>query len=147
MLQQCAVREVNRYPRLVQTDGRTLPFLDGSFDLVLLFTVLTCVPDDEEQRKLLAEVRRVLRPGGLIYISDLLLNADARNVGRYRRFAGEFGNYGTFRLPEGIVLRHHSEVGIRALLGGFTQLEFQRFAVTTMNGNPADAFQYLGRLA
>ena len=77
--------------RLVQTDGRTLPFRDRSFDAVLLFTVLTCMPDDGEQRELLAEIKRVLRPRGVVYISDLLLNSDARNISRYQQFAGEFG--------------------------------------------------------
>ena len=41
-----------------------LPFEDGEFGAVLLFAVLTCLPEDDLQRRTLAEVRRVLRPGG-----------------------------------------------------------------------------------
>jgi len=52
---------------------KTLPFRDHSFDGVLLFTVLTCMPMESEQRGLFAEVERILRPNGLVYISDLLL--------------------------------------------------------------------------
>jgi SAM-dependent methyltransferase len=41
------------------------PCWDACFDVVLLFAVLTCVPGDEAQHRLIAELHRVLRPGGL----------------------------------------------------------------------------------
>jgi hypothetical protein len=93
----------------------------------------------------LMEVRRVLRPGGLIYISDLLLNEDERNRARYEKNAGKFGCYGVFELPEGVVVRHHSREWIEELTRSFESLEFEPFEVTTMNGNQSAAFQYLGR--
>ena len=92
------------------------------------------------------EIRRVLRPGGVVYISDLLLNSDPRNLERYHQFATQFGTFGIFQLPEGVVVRHHSEEWIRILTEGFTALKYERFSVTTMNGNESLAFQYLGRL-
>ena len=147
MLARCATTQPRMSQRLVQADGRTLPFRDESFDAVLLFTLLTSMPRDCEQRDLLLEVRRVLRRGGLIYISDLLLNEDSRNVARYQEFAAEFGTFGVFRLPEGVTVRHHTEEWIRDLTGGFVQLKYERFDVTTMNGNSSAAFQYLGRLS
>ena len=139
----------SKFPRLtlVLVDGQTLPFRNQSFDAVLLFTVLTCIPGDDDQRALLAEVRRVLRPGGILYISDLLINADARNLERYERHAAEFGVYGVFELPEGVVVRHHREVWIEHLTVDFTRLAFEHFIVTTMNGNRSAAFQYVGRLS
>jgi ubiquinone/menaquinone biosynthesis C-methylase UbiE len=146
MLRQCNIRHPDLNLRLVQNDGKTLPFRDHSFDAVLLFTLLTCMPMDSEQRGLFAEVQRVLRPGGLVYISDLLLNTDSRNVDRYKQFAEQFGAYGIFRLPEGVVVRHHSEDWIRSLTGAFDCVEYVPFTVTTMNGNISAAFQYLGQL-
>src|SRR6185312_373323 len=56
---------------LARNDGHSLPFKNECFDEVLVFAVLTCIPDNNQQRELLAEVKRVLRPGGLLYISDL----------------------------------------------------------------------------
>lgn len=44
--------------------AEALPWGDGSFDLVILDNVLEHVTD---QRKTLAEIHRVLRPGGLLY--------------------------------------------------------------------------------
>ncbi|MBL8725231.1 MAG: class I SAM-dependent methyltransferase [Planctomycetes bacterium] len=46
--------------------GYELPFHDGAFDLVCLFDTLEHIPDDEQA---LREVRRVLRPGGSVFVS------------------------------------------------------------------------------
>ena len=145
MLIQCR----SKFPHLtlVRNDGQTLPFRDRAFDAVLLFTVLTCIPSDDDQRGLLAEVRRILRPGGILYVSDLLINSDARNLERYERHADEFGVYGVFKLPEGVIVRHHREAWIEQLTGVFARLAFEHFTVTTMNGNASAAFQYLGRVS
>jgi SAM-dependent methyltransferase len=130
---------------LIRNDGRTLPFKSESLDAVLLFATLTCIPENEAQRALIAEVERVLRPDGLLYISDLLLNEDTRNRERYERYAEVYGAFGVFELPEGVVVRHHRREWIEELTGAFTQLAYEPFSVITMNGNTSAAFQYLGR--
>lgn len=50
----------------VQGDALALPFQDGSFDKVIISEVLEHIPDD---RSVLAEMVRVLRPGGLIAVT------------------------------------------------------------------------------
>ena len=130
---------------LIRNDGQSLPFKDDCFDAVLLFAVLTCMPDNYDQRQLLAEVKRVLRPGGLLYVSDLLVNNDPRNRERYERDAEKYGCYGVFELPEGVVVRHHEREWVAEITGSFQQLEYEQLTVTTMNGNASTAFQYLGR--
>lgn len=131
--------------RLAHNFGQTIPLMRHSLDLVLLFAVLTCIPRDEDQLALMSEIRRVLRPGGLLYMSDLLLNDDARNRERYERFAEEYGTYGIFELPEGVIVRHHRKEWIEELTSCFEQLEYEPFDVATMNRNRSAAFQYLGR--
>ena len=130
---------------LIRNDGQSLPFKDDCFDAVLLFAVLTCIPDNYDQRQLLAEVKRVLRPGGLLYVSDLLVNNDPRNRERYAQYAEAYGCNGVFELPEGVVVRHHQREWIEEVVSPFEQLEFEPFTVTTMNGNASAALQYLGR--
>ena len=132
---------------LVRNDGFSLPFKDGSFDALLLFAVLTCIPGSNQQRLLLAEAVRVLRPGGLLYVSDLLINNDQRNRERYAQYTEAYGCYGVFELPEGVVVRHHQKEWIEEVTSTFQQVEYEPFTVTTMNGNASAAFQYLGRKA
>lgn len=132
---------------LVRNDGSTLPIKSESIDAVLLFAVLTCIPGDDDQRIVLAEIERVLRPGGLLYISDLLVNDDLRNRERYEQYAERYKCYGVFELPEGVVVRHHETKWIAEITGSFHRLEYELFNVTTMNGNVSAAFQYLGRKA
>ena len=130
---------------LVRNDGSALPIKSESIEAVLLFAVLTCIPNDNDQRIVLTEVERVLRPGGLLYISDLLVNNDLRNRERYEQFAEKYKCYGVFELPEGVVVRHHRKEWIEELTGSFRPLENEPFTVTTMNGNLSSAFQYLAR--
>lgn len=143
MLARC--REQLPRVSVLRNDGRTLPFRSGSLDAVLLFATLTCIPLDDAQRALIAEIERVLRPHGLLYISDLLLNDDGRNRERYERDAEAYGAFGVFELPEGVVVRHHRREWIRELTDSFAELEYEPFTVLTMNGNSSAAFQYLGR--
>lgn len=125
----------------------TLPHPDGSFDAVLLFAVLTCIPTDAGQRELIAELNRLLRPGGLLYVSDMCLQSDERNRARYGAFAAEYGVYGVFETGDGAVCRHHEPAWLRSLLNGFDQATDRQVQVETMNGHPAQITQLLARRA
>ncbi len=131
----------------VQDAPPALAFPDRSFDAIMLFAVLTCIPGDDAQRACIAEIRRVLRPGGLLYVSDLCLQDDARNLARYEQFAEKYGTYGIFETGDGAVCRHHRLAWLRDLLGDFEPLETREIPVATMNGNSALATQLLVALA
>jgi len=122
----------------------TIPLSDASVDGTLLFSVLTCVPTDDGQRALVRELHRVLRPGGLLYISDLWLQPDERNLTRYARDKPKYGMYGVFDLPEGVTVRHHDPKWIETLTSDFEMGALDQIEVVTMNGNPAKAFQWFG---
>ena len=118
-----------------------LPCPDDGVDAVLLIAVLTCVPTDAGQRELIDELRRVLRPGGLLYVSDLLLQADERNLDRYR-WSGH-RPYGLLEPDDGAVCRHHDRTYLGGLLEDFDLVEERGIDVATMNGNPVRAVQLL----
>jgi len=65
-------------------DALPAPYPDSSFEAVLLISVFTCLPREEDQRLLMAEVFRLLAPGGVVYVSDFLLHSDSRNLRRYQ---------------------------------------------------------------
>ena len=54
-------------------NSSSLPFKDHSFDLILLFAVLTCIPANSAQLELIRQLHDQLRPGGVLYISDYYL--------------------------------------------------------------------------
>jgi len=123
-----------------------LPFADRCFDAVLLLAVLTCIIADADQQRMLGEIVRVLRPGGVVIAGDFLLNTDARNQARYRQYQAQFGTYGVFALPEeGAVLRHHDRAWLETLFAGFDALDFQTTVYRTMNGHRSNGFYFVGK--
>lgn len=125
--------------------GPEIDLPDSSVDAVILFAVLTCIKSDGEQKALISEISRVLKPEGILYVNDFIVNSDERNQARYRCFEERYGIYGIFELPEGAVLRHHSEEWIEELLADFFTLKYEHLTFTTMNGNTSNGFYFIGR--
>jgi len=110
---------------LVEGDVLRLPFADSSLDKVLLTEVLEHLPDD---RQGLAEIRRVLRPGGILALTVPQrrypalydpINRIAEGVFgrpiRHGPFAGIWANHERLYAPE--------EVTARVQEAGFAILE------------------------
>ncbi len=87
-------------------DASQLPFVAERFDVVLAVTVLCFVPDAEEA---VAEMARVLRPGGLLVLADL---GRCSPWAAWRRMRGWAGN-ATWRRTRFWTLRQ-----LRALMRG-----------------------------
>lgn len=63
-------RTAGRGVDVVTGDATTMPFEAARFSAVVSFTMLHHVPTPGRQDRVLAEVRRVLRPGGVLAGSD-----------------------------------------------------------------------------
>ena len=72
----------------VQGDGTRLPYRDASFDAAFLVAVLGEVPDP---RACVAEIARVLRPGGVLSVSELPGDPDALSASEVREMAEKAG--------------------------------------------------------
>ncbi|WP_338703244.1 class I SAM-dependent methyltransferase [Streptomyces sp. Q6] len=121
------------------------PFPDAAFDAAVLFAVLTCVPDEGAQHRLIAELHRVLKPGGVLYVSDFLLQDDERNRDRYDRSASRQDQYGVFETEEGAVFRHHPRSWFPSLLREFETVDTRDITVSTMSGHASQGIQILAR--
>jgi len=137
----------NKFPYLnLQTsENNRIECDSNSVDLVILFAVLTCIIDNDMQEELINEIKRVLKPGGLIYINDFLINSDERNLDRYNKFADKYGTYGVFELIEGAIVRHHEENRIFKLTKDFSKETYKKIQFTTMNGNVSNGFIFIGQ--
>ena len=59
--------------KLIEGNAYELPFEDGSLDLVNMVTVLQEIPD---RSRALQEVKRVLKPGGILAVTELFPDPD-----------------------------------------------------------------------
>jgi SAM-dependent methyltransferase len=79
----------NGLARLAQASVAALPFATGTIDVVLSFDVLYCLEDDVERRAI-AEMHRVLRPGGALVVNaaalDMLKGDHSVLVSEIRRY-------------------------------------------------------------
>lgn len=70
----CAMIERGRkaFPGLplLNSDGIDLPFGENVFDVVVICAVLTCIPSLEERGRVAVEITRVLKPGGIVHVSE-----------------------------------------------------------------------------
>ena len=71
--------DIRREPAVLS--GRT-------FDAVLMIRFLTCFPNAEDRRRLLAIARRAINPNGVLYVHDLLLSDGYRRRYERRRVEG-----------------------------------------------------------
>ena len=106
--------------------GLTLPA--GSSDCVLLLALLTCIADDASQRSVVDQLAQVIKSGGVVYLSDYLLQTDLRSVERYQRNVDQGENLRVFVTDDGARVRHPSAEWLDAL--------FARFVATQLAPNP-----------
>jgi SAM-dependent methyltransferase len=75
--------------RIVAGSVAALPFADGSVDLATSFDVLYCL-DDATERTAIAEMWRILRPGGLVVVNvaalDILKGSHSTLTHEVRRY-------------------------------------------------------------
>lgn len=127
-----------------------LPSADGSFDAALLFVILGVVPADADRQALLAELARLVRPSGVLYLSDVPLQSDEHHVRRYDEAAAAAPHrpYGVFSTPDGGLFRHHRPEELRELLHthGFAVEEERSTATATLHrGESTRSVQVIAR--
>ena len=83
-----ATARAKYHKRFVQADARAMPFRDGEFDAAWSIWVLDHVPNPEQA---LREIRRVLKPGGLLYLSPAWSCSDLAPNGYPVRPYSDFG--------------------------------------------------------
>lgn len=113
---------------LLQTQDTTLQYPDGNFGAIVLCAVLTCIPEHHAMKNVLAEIERLLKPGGILHMVEFC------NKTRI-----------TFESKIGITMHHQQPSELRSLVSAFTELKFEVIKTQTMGGKNAKAVSYFGR--
>lgn len=114
--------------------GSVIDLPENYVDAIILFGVLCCNPDNNDLKKLIDNVKRVLKPGGYLFVNDFLIGKDLRNSLRYRKFESKYNSFGTFETDDGLVLRHFTEDEISDLLSDFEIVFERKEKIKGMNG-------------
>ena len=107
-------------------------FRKASLDAVILFGVLCSVVNENAQRNLIDEIKRVLKPNGIIYVNDFLINNDIKSIFKYVKFMIKYNTYGVYKLKDGGILRHHTNQYIKDLFADFYELEYGKTKFKTV---------------
>lgn len=110
------------HARLEVADGEALPFPDNVFDFVFAHGVVQYTADD---RRMVAEISRVLRPGGVALFQAYNRHSWLQLLSVVMKTPLEH--------EDAPVLRRYSEAEFRALMSAFpdVRLTFERFPVTS----------------
>lgn len=130
--------------RMLEKQGE-IPLKDESVDGVVMSTVLCCMIDPNEPARLMAEIHRILKKNGILYITDFLLCEHPRYQEKYAQGAKEFGIWGVYTTNENLTVRHYTTSVIMDLLSDFDIQWFEQFDFKTMNQNPARSFHCIVR--
>ena len=70
-MENARIEGVSDRIELKTADARRMPFPDGSFDVIVSSYALHNIPDKAGRRKAVAEIARVLKPGGKLALVDI----------------------------------------------------------------------------
>ncbi len=130
--------------RLLDQPG-IIPCSQATVDAVVMSTVLCCIHNNNELDALMDEIRRVLKPNGLLYITDFLVCDHPSYHEKYASGLKQFGTWGVYTTNENLTVRHYTSQAIMDLLKSFDIQWFEQFDFKTMNQNPARTFHCIAK--
>jgi ubiquinone/menaquinone biosynthesis C-methylase UbiE len=146
-------------PKMIQRGKKTFPHLklealeasgkiplqNDACDAAIMSTILCCMIDKHEQIKLMEEILRILKCGGVLYLSDFLLCGHPRYADKYQEGYKSHKEWGIYTTSEGITVRHHTTQWIMHLLEELNVHWFEQFDFRTMNNNVARTFHCIAQ--
>lgn len=109
---------------LLHSAQAVLPFGDRSFDAIVACAVFTCIPSLEERAETVAEITRVLKPGGFLHVSEFC-SAEGR----------------AFMSGLGVPMCYSRPEELRDLFCGFQYLHDEIVGASTMSGKLAQSYR------
>jgi ubiquinone/menaquinone biosynthesis C-methylase UbiE len=114
-------------------DAATLPEADHAIDAVVTAALFTCIPQAQRRREIVAEVQRVLKPGGSVHGVEFLRAPDAAS--------------GAYTSSAGIAMWHFQPEELRELFERFTGWTSWPKNVASLSGTSATVLQFVAYTA
>lgn len=147
--------KLNLRPKFKVASASHLPFKKESFDCIITQAFWTTIVTSRERLKIIKEIDRILKRGGIIYIADFMRTWHLykyRNL--YRKGAEKGYEIGTFEARNPSTgkfdyLAHHytkNEISQLIKVGGFDKIEhYQRRNFFTRSGNKINGCVMIAR--
>ncbi|PHR26898.1 MAG: SAM-dependent methyltransferase [Desulfotalea sp.] len=130
----CSIKMINRglieFPHLDLRyfPGSILPFADNEFDSIVTCAVFTCIPNQDVRKHILIELRRVLKPNGVLYLAEFCSEQSQR-----------------FTSSAGVPMWHSQQRELKIILDGFNVEQSQVVENSTMSGHASHASHIFAR--
>ena len=117
------------YPKLHLMHSATdkLSYPDSHFDLILVCAVFTCIPDDAQCSSIITELKRVLKPNGIVHLVE---------------FCSEDGQ--VIESNIGVSMKHRTSKELSDLVNSFKLVSCEELCTTTISGSKANSFSWFG---
>lgn len=109
---------------LLHSRGQDLPLDSHSFDAVIACAVFTSIPSSEERQAAAREIARVLKPGGLLHLSEFCASEE-------RRFMSALG----------VLMRYSTPKVLQRLFEDFESVHNEVVCANTMGGRPEPSYR------
>lgn len=109
---------------LLYNSGQDLPFYSHSFDAIIACAVFTSIPSSEERQAAVGEIARVLKPGGLLHLSEFCASEDRR-----------------FMSTMGVPMRYSTPEVLQRLFESFESVHSEVIDAKTMGGKPVSSYR------
>ena len=119
--------------QVVRGYSNCLPWPTSFADLVLCMAVLSYSTSEDEATRVAAEIGRVVRPGGFLYLTDFVQSTTPQWLWRYAREIRSRG-WGVFETPGGPVKHRRAGVILGHFANGWRKLEMQVTPFRTWSG-------------
>lgn len=109
---------------LLHSTGQDLPFNSGYFDAIIACAVFTSIPSTEARQAAASEIRRVLKPGGLLHLSEFCASEE-------RRFMSTLG----------VPMRYSTPEALQRLFEELESVHSKVIGANTMSGKPESSYR------
>lgn len=108
--------------------GSILPFSDNEFDSIVTCAVFTCIPNQDLRKQILIELRRVLKPNGVLYLAEFCSDESHR-----------------FTSGAGVPMWHSQLSELKGILDGFNIEQSRVVKSLTMSGHASHVSHIFAR--